>query len=87
MNTEGSNGVIEDLKDGIALVTRGSERVIEGVVEIARELSPVGTANRASDTAMADIGRYAGEMESMRALSSEYSLAWTAALAGVSQRI
>ena len=85
MNTEGSNRIIEDSKNGVTLVTR-SERT-KVVVQVARELGPMGTANGASDTTMADIGRDAGKMECVRALSSEYSLAWTAALALVTQRI
>lgn len=47
----------------------------------------MGTANGASDTSMADIGRDAGKMECMRALSSEYSLTRTASLAVVTKRI
>jgi hypothetical protein len=34
-----------------------------------------------------DVGRDAGKMECMRTLSSEYSLAWTASFAVVTQRI
>lgn len=86
MNTKVGNGIIKDSQDWITLVTR-SERIVEVVVQIARELGPVRTADGTSDTTMADIGRNAGKMESMQTLSSEYGLAWTATLAGVTQRI
>lgn len=86
MNTEGGNGIIKDSQNGIALVTR-SERTRKAVVQVARELCPMGAANGASDTTVADIGRDAGKMECMKALGSEYSLARTAALAVVTQRI
>ena len=45
----------------------------------------MGTTNGASDTTMADIGRNAGKMECVRALTSEYSLTWTVALASNSK--
>ena len=86
MNTEISNRIIKDSQDGITLGT-GRERAAEVVVQVARKLGPMRAANGASDTTMADIGRDAAKMERMRALGSEYSLAWTATLAVVTQRI
>ena len=68
------------------MVTR-SKRTRKSIVKVAGELSPMSSANGASDTAVADIGRDAGKMECMGTLSSEYSLTWTAALAVITKRI
>lgn len=82
MHSGVSYGVIEDLKDGVRLVR------VEGAssVQVARELSPVSSANWASDAAMADVGGNAGEMEGVGALSREDRLPLTVARAVV-QRV
>lgn len=86
MNTEGCNGIIKDSQNGISLGA-GSGRTTNRLVQVAREPGPVGTADRASDATVPDIGRDAGKMESMRALSCENSLAWTASLTDITHRI
>lgn len=82
MHSGAGYGVVEDLKDGVRLVR------VEGAssVQVARELSPVGPTNRASDAAMADVGGNAGKMESVGALSREDGLPLTVARAVV-QRV
>ena len=51
VDSESCNGLIKDLENGIILVGR------EGTwgIEVARELGPMGTADRAGDTSMADV--------------------------------
>lgn len=85
VDTESGNRVIKDLEDGVRSVARreGTPRW----VQIARQLSPMGTADGAGNTTMADIGGDAGKVESMGALGCEYSKTWGAALAMVTQRV
>lgn len=65
------NGVIEDLQNGVGLVG------VEGAatVQVARKLSPISTADGASDAAMVHIGGNAGKVEGVGALGREDRLA------------
>ena len=62
MDPESGDGVIKNAENGVILVAR------EGTswrVEIARQLGPMGAANRAGDTTMANIRGDAGKVECM----------------------
>lgn len=85
VDTESGNRVIKDLKDGVSWVARreGTPRW----VQIAGQLAPMGTADGAGNTTMADIGGDAGKVESMGALGREDSLPWVPALTMVTQRV
>lgn len=72
IHPRGGDGVVEDAKDGVG----------GGRAGLAGELRPVGTADGASDAAMADIGGDTREMESVTALSGEDGLAAALAVAG-----
>lgn len=78
MDPESGDGVVEDLKDWVV-----GEVGVRWGFEVAREVGPLSTADGAGDAAVADIGGDAIEMESVRALSCEYSLAWSTARAVV----
>lgn len=85
VDTESGYRVIKDLEDGISWVARreGTTRW----VQIAWQLSPMGTTDGAGDTTMADIGGDAGKVECMGALGREYSLPRALSLAMVTQRV
>lgn len=85
MDAESGNRVIQDLEDRVSSVARrqGTPRW----VQIAGQLGPMGAANGAGNTTMANIGGDAGKVESMGALGREYSLPWAAPLAMVTQRV
>lgn len=76
MDPKIGNGVIKDPEDGISLVASQGTR---GWIKVAGQLGPMRTANGAGDTTMPNIGGDAGKVESMRALSGEYSRAWAGA--------
>lgn len=71
MDPESGYGVVKNPKNGVILVARDGT---SWRVKVAGQLGPMSTANGAGDATMSNIGRDAGKMECMRALSSEYSL-------------
>ena len=76
VNPKIGNRVIKNPEDGISLVA--SQRTRRWI-QVAGQLGPMCATNGACDTTMANIGGDAGKVESMRALSSEYSRAWASA--------
>lgn len=71
MDPESGYRVVKNLKNRVILVARDGT---SWRVKVAGQLGPMSTANGAGDATMSNIGRDAGKMECMRALSSEYSL-------------
>lgn len=85
VDTESGNRVIKDLEYGISWIAR-RERATRWD-QIAGKLGPMGTADGAGDTTMADIGGDAGKVECMGALSREYGMRRALSLAMVTQRV